>query len=110
MSLLHEIRNQPPALRRAMYWLAVIATLGGIGFWWLSSVERDMFFAIHSDSTDREAFVAQQDAQVPQPLAMIGKAFGTMTASIGSFLGFDSSRGFDKSSQHDTVHLLPLSK
>jgi hypothetical protein len=93
-----------------MYWLSVVTTLGFIGFFWLTSIERDMFFAIHTDPQEREEFVTRQQEHMPQPLAMISKGFGSLTASIGSVLGFDRSKGFDRASQQDTVYLLPLSK
>jgi hypothetical protein len=110
MSLFHDIHSQPLIVRKAMYLMAVVATVGGIGFFWLTSVQRDMFFAIHPDAQERQQFVAQQDERMPQPLATIGKAFGSLTASIGSLMGFDSSRGFDRPAQQDKVYLLPTSQ
>ena len=114
MTFLEEIRSQHPLVRRLMYWLAVGTTLGVIGFFWFTSIERDMFFAIHFDQGEREQFLARQQERVPQPLAFIGRGLGSLTASIGVLLGFDSRAGFDKdggASHHgDAVYLLPLSR
>ena len=110
MALLQEIRNQHHLVRRALYWLSVVTTLGLIGFFWFTSVERDMFFAIHTDPQERQEFLARQDERMPQPLALVSRAFGSLTASIGSLIGFDRQKGFDRPAQQDTVYLLPLSK
>jgi hypothetical protein len=114
VNFLEEIRSQHPIVRRIMYWLAVGTTLGTVGFFWFTSIERNMFFAIHSDQQEREQFLARQEERVPQPLAFIGRGFGSLTASIGALLGFDSSKGFDKTGEtdhnRDAVHLLPLSR
>lgn len=110
MSLIEEIHNQPPFVRRIMYWLAVTTTFGIIGFFAITSIERNMFFAIHPDEAERQAFVAHQQARTPQPLALMSKAMGTLTASIGSVLGFDDSKGFDRNDRNDKVYLLPLSE
>lgn len=121
MSILQEIRNQHPIVRQVMYWLSIIGTLGIIGFFWLTSAQRNLFFALNTDQSARDQFVAEQNAQVPQPLALISKGLGSLTASIGSLLGFDQSKGLDKTdatghtqdaAQPDSgqVHLLPLSQ
>lgn len=93
-----------------MYWLAVTTTFGIIGFFAFTSIERDMFFAMHTDPQERQEFLARRQAHMPQPVAMMGKALGTLTASIGSILGFDRSRGFDRPVQDDKVYPLPLSQ
>lgn len=110
MSIIHEIHNQSPFVRRIMYWLAVTMTLGLIGFFWISSVEHDMFFALHTDPQERQDFLAQQESRVPQPLALMSKAFGSLTARIGGVFGFDSSKGFDSPAQDDRVYPLPISQ
>jgi hypothetical protein len=114
MKLIDEMQSQHPLVRQAMYWLAVTTTLGIIGLFWFTSLEKQLYFASHPDEKERQQFVQERQARSPQPLAAIGKFFGSMTASIGSFIGFDSSKGFDRAGSsdhnHDAVHLLPLSK
>ena len=110
MSLLHEIHNQPPHVRTALWLLSSFLVLGAIGYFWLSGLERELFFALHTDPADRAQFVASQDARVPHPLAAIGSAFGSLSASIGSLFGIDSNKGFDSRTQDDTIHPLPLSR
>ncbi|HUO75930.1 MAG TPA: hypothetical protein VMU12_03425 [Candidatus Paceibacterota bacterium] len=110
MSLLHEIHNQPRHVRTTLWLLSSFLVLGTIGFFWLSGLERELFFALHTDPGERAQFVAQQDSGVPHPLAAIGNAFSGLTASIGSLIGIDSKKGFDTRPQSDTVHPLPLSQ
>ncbi len=114
MSFIHEIHKQKPAVRYAMFGLAVFAVLAAIGFFWLSSVQRDLYAAMNPDKADQQAFEDQQSAALPNPLASIGRGLGSMVASIGSLMGFDSSRGFDRSGStshnQDAVYPLPTSK
>ena len=114
MSLIEEIHNQPPLVRQVMYWMALVMVLGVIGFFWVTTAQKNLYFAIHPDPAERAQFVAQQDAHIPQPLATISKVFGSLTASMGGLLGFDNSQGFDKQSgtdhTQDAVHLLPVSQ
>lgn len=110
MSLLNEIHNQPRHIRTTLWLLSSFLVLATIGYFWLSGLERQLFFALHTDETERAQFVAQQDSRVPHPLAAIGGALGSLTASIGSLIGIDSQKGFDTRPQNDTVHPLPLSQ
>ena len=110
MSLLHEIHNQPRHVRTTLWLLSSFLVLAVIGYFWLSGLERELFFALHDSATERAQFVASQDARVPHPLAAIGNALGDLSASIGSLFGIDSTKGFDTRPQDDTVHPLPLSR
>jgi hypothetical protein len=114
MSLIHEIRKQSLATRRTLMVLSVFLVVSAVGFYWFAGLQRDVFFSLNDDPAARDAFVAQQDDRSPQPLALIGKALGKLTASIGSLIGFDSSKGFDRNAgaahTADDVHLLPLSQ
>ncbi|HTP57195.1 MAG TPA: hypothetical protein VMJ72_02900 [Candidatus Paceibacterota bacterium] len=110
MTLLHEIHSQPRHVRTALWLLSSFLVLGVIGYFWLSGLERELFFALHDNSAERAQFVASQDARVPHPLAAIGSAFGSLGASIGSLFGIDSTKGFDSRPQSDTIYPLPLSR
>ncbi len=109
MSLLTEIHNQPPRVRTALWLLSSFLVLAVIGLFWLSGLERELYFALHTDAGERAQFVASQDSRIPHPLASIGRAFGSLGASIGSLLGIDAKKGFDTRPQDDTIHPLPLS-
>lgn len=110
MSLIHEIHNQPRHIRTILWLLSSFLVLAVVGFFWLTGLQRQLFFALHTDAAERAQFVAQQDSSVPHPLAAIGSALGSLTASIGSLIGIDSKKGFDTRPQNDTVHPLPLSQ
>lgn len=110
MSLLTEIHNQPPRVRNALWILASFFVLATVGYFWLSGLERELFFALHTGADERAQFVASQDSRVPHPFAAIGRAFGSLGASIGSLLGIDAKKGFDTRPQDDTIHPLPLSE
>ncbi len=114
MSLIHEIHEQKPAVRYALFGLTVITVLAVVGFFGITALQRDMFMALHSDPQERADFIAQQDAGRPKPLAALSRAAGALTASIGSLFGIDRNAGFDRGGQQgtipDAVHLLPLSK
>lgn len=114
MSLINEIHSQRPAIRYALFGLAVFTALAVVGYLGITSLQRDMFMALHSDPQEREEYLAQQDARRPKPLAALSRIAGSLTASIGSLFGFDRNAGFDRSGQQgDTqggVHLLPLSE
>ena len=109
MSLLHEIHNQPRHIRTTLWLLSSFLVLGTIAYFWLSGLERELYFALHTNTDERAQFVAQQDTRVPHPLAAIGRAFTGLTASIGSLIGVDAQKGFDTRPQSDSVHPLPLS-
>jgi hypothetical protein len=114
MSLIHEIHNQKPAVRYALFGLAVVTVLALVGFFGVTALQRNMFMALHTDPQERADFLAQQDANQPKPLAALARIAGSLTASIGSLLGFDRNAGFDRGGQEDTIqggaHLLPLSQ
>lgn len=119
MSLLKEIRRQSPGVRTAFWALSVFVTLSIVGSFWLSSAERQLFFAFERNEQEQEAFLARQEDRGPDVFASIGRGVSSITASIGSLLGFDRASGlpteqaepsFDTGPQEDTVYLLPLSK
>lgn len=109
MSLITEIHNQKPAVRYALFVFSVVLAVSVIGFFWFGNIQERMFMALHSDPAEQAAFLAARDAQGLHPLAAISRGLGSLTASIGSLLGFDRSKGFDRPAGQDTVHLLPLS-
>lgn len=113
MSLIHEIHSQKPAVRSALFILSAVVVLSVVGFFGISSFQRVAFMALHSDPQQQADFIAQQDAQQPQVFVGIARAAHSLTASIGSLVGWDSNAGFDRSGReadtHDGVHLLPLS-
>jgi len=110
VSLISEIHQQSHAVRLTLWGLSVFAVLSVIGYFWFVAFERDMFLALHQEQAVREEFLAQQDARAPKTLAAIGQAFSGLTASIGSLIGIDPEKGFDRPAPEDTVHLLPLSR
>jgi hypothetical protein len=110
MSLLHEIHGQRPMVRRVLWVLSVFLAVSFVGFFWVSSLERQLFAAVQHTPEEEAAFAAQQDARAPKPLAAISRGFSSMTAAIGDLFGFDSSAGFDREQVQDKVYLLPLSK
>jgi hypothetical protein len=113
MSLIDEIRSQRPAVRHTFFVLSVVVALGVLGFFGVSALHREMYAALHTPQ-EQAALADQQSAQLPDPLAFIAHAAGSLTASIGSLLGFDSKAGFDRQEQSGNtqgdVHLLPLSQ
>jgi len=72
-----------------------------------------MFFALHTDPQERQDFLARKAEHTPHLFAALGRGLSSLTASIGSLLGMDSSRGFDRTQtadhNQDAVHPLPLS-
>ena len=110
MSLLKEIHRQPTHIRAVLWGLSAFTMISVTGYFWFTSVEREMFVAIHDDPGEQEQFFAQQDARAPKPLAAISATLGSLTASIGSLMGIDQQEGFDRSASEDKVYLLPLSK
>jgi hypothetical protein len=110
MALIHDIRGQSKGVRLLLWALSVFVTLSAFGFVWFTSLEKSMYFAMHSDPKEQAEFLARQEDRTPKPLAAIGRGFGKLAASIGSVLGFDSNAGFDRPAQEDKVYMLPLSK
>ena len=107
---IREIHEQKPAVRYTLFVLSTFVVVSAIGVTWFTGFERDAYFALHDDPKDRAEFIARQDERLPNPLAAIGKGLGSLTASIGSVIGFEREKGFDSRPQYDTVHLLPLSR
>jgi hypothetical protein len=90
-----------------------VITVAIIGVFWVFSFQRQVFMAMHSDPAEQQAYIAQQDQYVPKPLAAISKGLSSLTASIGSLIGLDGSKGFDSSKGKDNnqvAHPLPLSQ
>jgi hypothetical protein len=114
MSLIHEIHNQRPAVRNALFISAAVITVSVAVFIVASSVQKDVFFAMHPDAAEQQAFLARRDESRPHPLAAISRATGSLMASIGSLIGWDHKAGFDRGGEQDRlqggVHLLPLSE
>lgn len=114
MSLIEEIHNQRPAVRYTMFALASAIVISTVGYFTFSSVQKDIFFATHSDAEEQQAFLTARDAVRPKPLAALARAAGSLTASIASFIGWDRSAGFDRNEQDGSmqggVHLLPQSE
>jgi hypothetical protein len=114
MSLIEEIHNQKPAVRYTLFGLAVFTVLSVIGYFGITAMQRSMFMALHPDPQEQQAFIAQQEANSPKPLAALAHIAGALTASIGSLLHINGNAGFDSNGQQDTIqgdaHLLPLSK
>jgi len=114
MSLIHEIHNQRPLIRHLMFAGAVIIVLSIVGFMTFQSVQQDIFFAMHPSASDQQAFLAERDANLPNPVATISKAAGSFLADIGSLIGWKMGAGFDRGGQQnsihsdDGVHLLPI--
>lgn len=109
MSLISEIHSQRPTVRKALWLLSAFIAISFVGFFWFTSVERQMYLALHTDPDEQADFLARQQDRSPKPLAAIGRGFGAMTAVIGNALGLNREAGFDRAPSEDTVHLLPLS-
>lgn len=114
MSLIDEIHHQRPAIRYTLFGLAVITTIAAVGLFGVTTLQRNLFMALHTDPQERADFLARQDASRPKPLVALSRITGSLTASIGSLFGIDRDAGFDRSEQpgdtQGVVHLLPLSK
>lgn len=113
MSFIQEIHSQKLAIRYTLFGLSVVLIVSFIGFFWFTSMQRDIFMATHSDPAEQQAFLAEQSLHMPQPLALISRVARSLTASIGSLIGWDSSKGFDKAdaTEHNqAAYPLPLSK
>ncbi len=113
MSLIHEIHKQKPAVRYTLFALSAFIALSAVVFFWLLSFQKQVFMALHSDPAEQQAFLDEQAAQVPNPLASLGGGLKSLAASIGSLIGFDGSKGFDSNGVTDnnqTAHPLPLSE
>jgi hypothetical protein len=114
MSLINEIHNQKPVIRSVMFMLSLSIVVAIVGFVGFTALQRDSFMAFHTDPAEQEAFLEQQNSQSPNPLAAIARVASSLTARIGSLLGFDSNAGFDRNTPQDTMqgdpHLLPLSQ
>jgi len=110
LKIIDEIHRQKPIVRYTLFVLSTFIVLSAAGLAWFTDFERQAYFALNEDPTARAAFVAQQDARMPQPLAAIGRGFGSLAASIGSLIGFNEDAGLESQPAYDTVHLLPLSR
>ncbi|MBP6885787.1 MAG: hypothetical protein KBC02_00895 [Candidatus Pacebacteria bacterium] len=114
MSIIHEIQRQHPTVRRALFVMSLVISVSVVGVFTASSVQQTIYFGIHSDPAEQEAFLAAREAGRPQPLAAISKATGSLIASIGSLIGWDTNAGFDSNEKSSNtqggVHLLPLSE
>lgn len=113
MSFIQEIHNQKLVVRYALFGFSSVLVISFIGLLWFTSMQRDIFMATHNDPTERQAFLDSQESRMPKPLAAIGRATHIFTANIGSLIGWDSSKGFDKTDavDHDQVaYPLPLSE
>ncbi len=110
MSLIKEIHKQSHPVRYALFGFSAVITLSCVGFVWFRSIQKDMFMAVHSDPGEQQEFLAQRVRDIPHPLVALGKGLSSLTANIGSLLGFDGSKGFDRPAQEDKVYLLPLSE
>ena len=114
MSLIKEIHAQRPAVRHTMFALATGTALFAVLFFTYSSVQKDIFFAMHPSEEDRQEFLAQRAERRPKPLVAVARAADSLMASIGGLIGWDRDAGFDRGGQQDTlqggVHLLPLSE
>ncbi len=114
MSILHEIHNQPPTIRYAMFFLSTALAVSAVVFVTVSSLQKDIYFATHPNPVEQEEYLARRDAQRPQPIAALSRVTGSLLGSIGSLIGWDSDAGFDRDEQQsntqDKVYLLPLSQ
>jgi len=114
MSLIHEIHNQRPAVRYTLFALSAAIAVSAVAFMTASTLQKDIFFAMHPDPAEQEEFLARRAEGRPKPLAAISRVAGSLAASIGSLIGWDTDAGFDRGGQQDSmqggVHLLPLSK
>lgn len=111
MSILKEIHEQPEGIRLVLFGLSCVTILSFVGYMWYTSFERAAYIALNpEEGAERYARVAQQR---PDPISTVRKGVNSATANIGSFIGFDRSKGFDVGSRsdddQDRVYLLPLS-
>jgi hypothetical protein len=114
MSIIHEIHGQSPFVRYTLFGLAIISAVSVVGYFGFTTIQRDMFVALHADPQEQADFIAQQEANRPKPLAALARMSSSLTASIGSMLHINSNAGFDRGGREDNtqggVHLLPLSE
>lgn len=113
MSLIEEIHNQRPLVRHTFFYLAAGMVISAVVVITVSSMRKDIFFAMHPDTEERQAYLQQRDENLPKPVAALARLAGSLTANIGSLIGWNRDAGFDRGGQQDTmqggVHLLPLS-
>jgi hypothetical protein len=112
MSILKEIREQPEWARLALFGLSCVTVLSVAGYAWFTSFERNAYIALNpEDGAERYAQIAKSR---PDPVSTVRKGVDRAAANIGSFIGFDSSKGFDigprNEDNQDRVYLLPLSE
>lgn len=113
MSIIHEIRAQKPIVRHTLFVLSLIVALAVVGYFGVTSMQRQLYAAFHTPE-EQQALAQRQQDVVPNPIALVARAAGTLTASLGSIFGFNSGAGFDRGGESDTIqggaHLLPLSQ
>ena len=113
MSLIHELQQQRPAVRYALFGFSAVITIAVIAVFWAFSFQEQVYMAMHPDPAEQQAYLARQSQNAPKPLAAISEGFHSLTASIGSLIGLDNSKGFDSGNDTDhnqVAHPLPLSR
>jgi hypothetical protein len=113
MSFIHELRAQKPIIRHAVFVLALIVACAVVGYIGMVTIHRELYAAFHTPA-EQQALAQRQDELVPNPIAVIARAAGTLTASLGSIFGFNSDAGFDRGGESGNnqggAHLLPVSQ
>jgi hypothetical protein len=108
-----EIRAQRAPVRFAFFVTSSLVVVVSIVYLWLGSFTREAYFALVDDPDQRAAFLARQEERRPQLMAVLGGGLRSLTASIGSLMGFDRSDGLEQDgldSNGEPVYQLPLSE
>ncbi len=113
MSFIQEIRQQKPIVRHTLFVLALVVACSVIGYIGMVTLHRELYAAFHTSAEQQELAQRQQEL-IPNPIALVARAAGTLTASLGSLFGLRSEVGFDRGGELDNdqggAHLLPLSQ
>ncbi len=110
MSLLHDIRQQPPHVRSIFFGLSALVAVALVGGLWLDSFKRDVFVLLNPDSAAQEQYAAVQE-QTGGPLAFVERGFEYLRATITGLFGTIDSGSGDSSEQVPTRRpfLFPVS-
>jgi len=92
MSLLHEIRHQPPHIRKLMFGLSIITTVSLVGMIWFQSFQSNMYALLNPETINPEdqRYYAVVDEKTKSPFALMKGAFKDVSASIFGIFGEDS--------------------
>lgn len=92
-SLLQEIKNQPPHIRKIFMWLMVVITFSVVGFIWFKNTEKRFVALLNPEQAQESRALAEKiKAQTPSPFATIFSSWSDLKANLSElFLGKQSN-------------------